>query len=48
MEGKTIFIVIGVLMIVLWTCREGLKGLRSGIVEKTGERFADANDHFSR
>ena len=35
MEGKTIFIVIGVLMIVLWTCREGLKGLRSGIVEKT-------------
>ncbi|WP_302421410.1 DUF2542 family protein [uncultured Citrobacter sp.] len=35
MEGKTIFIVIGVLMIVLWTCREALKGLRSGIVEKT-------------
>lgn len=35
MEGKTIFIVIGVLMIVVWTFREGLKGLRSGHVEKS-------------
>lgn len=35
MEGKAIFIVIGVLMIVAWTFREGIKGLRSGTVEKT-------------
>lgn len=35
MEDKTIFIVIGVLMIVLWTFREGLKALRAGSVEKT-------------
>ncbi|XHA15143.1 DUF2542 family protein [Citrobacter farmeri] len=35
MEDKALFIVIGVLMIVAWTLREGIKGLRSGVVEKT-------------
>lgn len=35
MEDKTLFIAIGVLMIVAWTLREGIKGLRSGHVEKT-------------
>ncbi|POT59675.1 DUF2542 domain-containing protein [Citrobacter amalonaticus] len=35
MNDKTIFIAIGVLMIVAWTFREGMKALRSGTVEKT-------------
>lgn len=36
MEDKTLFIVIGVLMIIAWTLREGIKGLRSGVVEENG------------
>ncbi|CBG89022.1 DUF2542 family protein [Citrobacter rodentium] len=35
MEDKALFIVIGVLMVVGWTFREGVKALRSGTVEKT-------------
>lgn len=47
MEGKTIFIVIGVLMIVLWTCRRP-EGTAFRYRRENSERFADANDHFSR
>lgn len=35
MEDKTLFIVIGVLMVVVWTFRQGLKGIRTGVIEKT-------------
>ncbi|HCR9757470.1 TPA: DUF2542 family protein [Citrobacter koseri] len=34
MEGKTIFVIIAVLMVMLFSLREAYKGWRSGAVDK--------------